>query len=167
MTVRLDDAGNLRGLYPGSSPNPTRLFIGSHLDTVSHAGAFDGVLGVVLAVALVDLLDRQPLPFAIEVVGFSEEEGVRFGIPFIGSRALVGSADEELLGRLDAHGRSLADAIRDYGLDPSNIARARVDADAIGYVEFHIEQGPVLAGLGVPLAVVDEIGRASCRARVL
>ena len=161
MTVRLDDAGNLRGLYPGSSPNSTRLFIGSHLDTVSHAGAFDGVLGVVLAVALVDLLDRQPLPFAIEVVGFSEEEGVRFGIPFIGSRALVGSADEELLGRLDAHGRSLADAIRDYGLDPSNIARARVDADAIGYVEFHIEQGPVLDALGVPLAVVDAIAGLS------
>ena len=161
MTVRLDDAGNLRGVYAGSSPNSTRLFIGSHLDTVSHAGAFDGVLGVVLAVALVDLLDRQPLPFAIEVVGFSEEEGVRFGIPFIGSRALVGSADEELLGRLDAHGRSLADAIRDYGLDPSNIARARVDADAIGYVEFHIEQGPVLDALGVPLAVVDAIAGLS------
>ena len=100
-----------------------RLFIGSHLDTVPHAGAFDGVLGVVLGVALVDLLERRPLPFAIEVVGFSEEEGVRFGVPFIGSRALVGSVDDELLARPDAHGRSVADAIRDYGLDPSSIAR--------------------------------------------
>jgi allantoate deiminase len=161
MAVRLDDAGNLRGLYPGSSPSSTRLFIGSHLDTVSHAGAFDGVLGVVLAVALVDLLERRPLPFAIEVVGFSEEEGVRFGVPFIGSRALVGSADEELLGRLDARGRSIADAIRDYGLDPSSIAQARADVDAIGYLEFHIEQGSVLDGLGVPLAVVDAIAGES------
>ena len=107
MAVRLDDAGNLRGLYPGSSPNSTRLFIGSHLDTVSHAGAFDGVLGVVLAVALVDLLEHQPLPFAIEVVGFSEEEGVRFGIPFIGSRALAGSIDEEFLSHQDMQGRSI------------------------------------------------------------
>ena len=72
-----------------------------------------------------------------------------------------GSADEELLGRRDAHGRSIADAIRDYGLDPSSIAQARVDADAIGYVEFHIEQGPVLDGLGVPLAIVDAIAGQS------
>jgi allantoate deiminase len=157
MAVRLDDAGNLRGLYPGSSPDSTRLFIGSHLDTVSHAGAFDGVLGVVLAVALVDLLERQPLPFAIEVVGFSEEEGVRFGVPFIGSRALAGSIDEEFLSHQDVQGRSIRDAFRDYGLDPSCVAQARVEDEALGYLEFHIEQGPVLDGLGLPLGVVDAI----------
>jgi allantoate deiminase len=157
MAVRLDDAGNLRGVYPGSSPNGTRLFIGSHLDTVPHAGAFDGVLGVVLAVALVDLLEGHPLPFAIEVVGFSDEEGVRFGTPFIGSRALAGFADEEFLSHRDAQGRSIGDAIGDYGLDPSCVARARADGDAIGYLEFHIEQGPVLENLGLPLGVVDAI----------
>ena len=124
MTVGVDAAGNLRGVYPGSPARAPRLFIGSHLDTVVRAGAFDGVLGVVLAIAIVDGLEHRRLPFAIEVVGFSEEEGVRFGVPFIGSRALVGSADEALLDRRDAHGRSIADAIRDYGLDPSNIARA-------------------------------------------
>ncbi len=161
MTARVDAAGNLRGVYPGSSPRPPRFFIGSHLDTAVRAGAFDGVLGVVLAIAIVDGLDHRRLPFTIEVVGFSEEEGVRFGVPFIGSRALLGSADAELLRRRDAHGRSIADAIRDYGLDPSSIAQARVGADAVGYVEFHIEQGPVLDGLGVPLAVVDVIGGQS------
>ncbi len=105
MAVRLDDARQPARRVPGSSPNAPRLFIGSHLDTVPHAGAFDGVLGVVLGVALVELLERQPLPFAIEVVGFSEEEGVRFGVPFIGSRALVGTLDEELLER---HGHAAA-----------------------------------------------------------
>ena len=157
MSVQVDNAGNLRGVYPGSSPGSPRLFIGSHLDTVSDAGAFDGVLGVVLAVALVDLLQHRPLPFAIEVVGFSEEEGVRFGVPFIGSRALTGTLDEEFLGRVDARGRSITDAIRDYGLDPSCILDARVDDEALGYLEFHIEQGPVLDGLAVPLGIVNAI----------
>ena len=103
------------------------------------------------------------MPFTIEVVGFSEEEGVRFGVPFIGSRALVGSVDEDLLDRRDAHGLSVDEAIRDFGLDPSSIAQARAGTDAIGYVEFHIEQGPVLDGLGMPLAVVDTIvGQSRC-----
>lgn len=157
MAVQVDNAGNLRGVYPASSPGSRRLFMGSHLDTVSDAGAFDGVLGVVLAVALVDLLQHRPLPFSIEVVGFSEEEGVRFGVPFIGSRALLGTLDEHFLGRIDACGRSITDAIRDYGLDPSCILDARIDDEAIGYLEFHIEQGPVLDGLAVPLGIVNVI----------
>ena len=157
MLVHVDNAGNLRGVYPALSPDGPRLFIGSHLDTVSEAGAFDGVLGVVLAVALIDLLQRRRLPFAIEVVGFSEEEGVRFGVPFIGSRALVGTLDDDLLGRVDACGRSVADAIRHYGLDPSAVLQARSDAEALGYLEFHIEQGPVLDRLGVPLGIVHAI----------
>jgi len=89
MNVSVDAAGNLRGFYPASSPAAPRILIGSHLDTVPNAGAFDGILGVVLAIGLVRSLDGLRLPFAIEVIGFSEEEGVRFGIPFIGSRALV------------------------------------------------------------------------------
>ena len=157
MTVKVDDAGNLRGVYPASSPGGPRLFIGSHLDTISDAGAFDGVLGVVLAVALVDQLQHRLLPFSIEVVGFSEEEGVRFGVPFIGSRALAGTLDADLLARVDANGRSVVDAIRDYGLDPSCIANARVDDRALGYLEFHIEQGPVLEHLAAPLGIVNAI----------
>jgi allantoate deiminase len=161
MTVQVDSAGNLRGVYPASSPGRSRLLMGSHLDTVSDAGAFDGVLGVVLAVALVDLLQHRQLPFSIEVVGFSEEEGVRFGIPFIGSRALAGTLDADLLGRVDASGRSVADAIRDYGLDPSCIPNARVDDQPLGYLEFHIEQGPVLDSLSVPLGIVSAIAGQS------
>ena len=157
MTVSIDHAGNLRGLYPAASSHAPRLLIGSHLDTVAHAGAFDGVLGVVLAVALVDLMDGRQLPFAIEVVGLSEEEGVRFGVPFIGSRALVGSVDDALLGRRDAQGRSVSEAIRDFGLDPSCIGESRANEDVIGYLEFHIEQGPLLDRLGLPLGIVDRI----------
>jgi allantoate deiminase len=164
MSVHVDNAGNLRGLYPASSSGRPRLLIGSHLDTVSDAGAFDGVLGVVLAVAIVDLLQRRPLPFAIEVVGFSEEEGVRFGVPFIGSRALTGTVDAELLGRVDTGGRSVADAIRDFGLDPSSILSARIEDEPLGYLEFHIEQGPVLDGRALPLGVVNAIVGQSRRA---
>lgn len=156
MTVAVDAAGNLRASYPGTSDNGQRLVIGSHLDTVPHAGAFDGVLGVVMGVALVDLLERRDLPFAIEVVGFSEEEGVRFGIPFIGSRALAGTLDEELLARRDAAGTSVRDAIVHFGLDPARLPEARIK-DCLGYLEFHIEQGPVLDSLSLPLGVVTAI----------
>ncbi len=122
-----------------------------------NAGAFDGILGVVLAVALLESLQGQKLPFGIEVVGFSEEEGVRFGVPFIGSRALVGRVDEELLGRKDEHGISVRKAIQDFGLDPNEISKAALNDDVLGYVEFHIEQGPVLETLGRPLGVVEAI----------
>ena len=165
MDVRVDAAGNLRGVYPASSlPSgqaARRLFIGSHLDTVPHAGAFDGVLGVVLAVALVDLLGGRRLPFAIEVVAFSDEEGARFGVPFIGSRALVGTLDDELLERRDGGNRRVSDAIRDYGLDPTGLADAIAGDDACGYLEFHIEQGPVLEDLGLPLGIADVIAGQS------
>jgi allantoate deiminase len=157
MAVSLDAVGNLRGIYPGASPGAPRILIGSHLDTVPNAGAFDGILGVVLAVGLVELLDGMKLPFGIEVVGFSEEEGVRFGVPFIGSRALVGRVDEELLGRKDANGISVRKAIQDFGLNPNEISRAVLSDDCLGYIEFHIEQGPVLESLGRPLGVVEAI----------
>ena len=157
MTVTVDHAGNVRGVYLGTSAPPQRLYIGSHLDTVPAAGAFDGILGVMLGLALVESLGGRRLPFAIEVVGFSEEEGVRFGTPFIGSRALAGSLGQDLLARKDAHGHTVVDAIRAFGLDPSRVGEARVDTPAVGYLEFHIEQGPVLDGLDLPLSVVDAI----------
>src|SRR5258708_1056307 len=157
MTVSLDAVGNLRGFYPGTSPGAPRILIGSHLDTVPNAGAFDGILGVVLAVELVDSLAGQKLPFGIEVIGFSEEEGVRFGVPFIGSRALVGRVDEELLGRKDEHGVSIHKSIQDFGLNANEIFKAALRDDVLGYIEFHIEQGPVLDNLGRPLGAVEAI----------
>ena len=154
--VRIDAAGNLRALYPGSA-SAQRLMIGSHLDTVPNAGAFDGILGVVLAVALLESLAPRMLPFGVEVVGFSEEEGVRFGIPFIGSRALVGRLDDELLNRQDANGISVRSAIEKFGLNPAEIPQARIDDDVSAFLEFHIEQGPILEEIGQPLAAVEAI----------
>jgi len=157
MNVSVDVAGNSRGIYPAASPGSPRILMGSHLDTVPNAGAFDGILGVVLAVAVVKSLDGMKLPFGIEVVGFSEEEGVRFGVPFIGSRALVGRVDEELLGRKDELGISVRGAIQDFGLNPNEISKAALRDDVLGYIEFHIEQGPVLENLGRPLGIVEAI----------
>lgn len=147
MQVWIDAAGNLRGLLSAAG---SRLIIGSHLDTVPNAGAFDGILGVVLGIALVEALDGR-CPGPIEVIGFSEEEGVRFGVPFIGSRAVVGSLDAATLDR------GIGEAIRAYGLDPAQIADARLDSNAAAYLEFHIEQGPVLDKLGLPLGIVEGI----------
>lgn len=154
MTVSIDAVGNIRGYYAGAKPDAPRLIIGSHLDTVPHAGAYDGILGVVLGVELVELLIGRRFHFAIEVVGFSEEEGVRFGVPFIGSRALIGDIDDTLA-------ELAGEAIRAYGLDPSKIADARVTGPTIGYLEFHIEQGPVLESLDLSLGVVMAIAGQS------
>jgi allantoate deiminase len=160
-SVKIDAAGNLRGVYPGSESNALRLILGSHLDTVPNAGAYDGVLGVVLAVALLEDLGGRRLPFGIEVVGFSEEEGVRFGTPFIGSRALVGRLDAELLEHRDAQGISVRKAIENFGLDPGQLSQAALGNDILGYVEFHIEQGPVLETLKRPLGIVEAIAGQS------
>lgn len=157
MAVSVDAVGNLRGFYPATSPGAPRILIGSHLDTVPNAGAFDGILGVVLAIGLVKSLAGRNVPFGIEVIGFSEEEGVRFGVPFIGSRALVGTLDSELLRRVDEHGVSVRKAIEDFGLNPGEIAQAVLRDDVLGYLEFHIEQGPVLESLGRPLGAVEAI----------
>jgi len=155
--VTVDAAGNLRGLYAAAQSTAPRLLLGSHLDTVPNAGAYDGVLGVVVAVALLEALEGRRLPFGIEVVGFSEEEGVRFGTPFIGSRALAGRLDEELLNRQDANGISVRAAIESFGLNPAEILRAALRDDTLAYLEFHIEQGPVLESLGRRLGVVEAI----------
>ena len=141
MSVALDPAANLRGVS-GAGRRP--LMIGSHLDTVPHAGAFDGILGVIMGIALVEARPNQP----IEVAAFSEEEGVRFGIPFIGSRALVEDPVTD---------PAVLEAIRQYGLDPSDTSAAVVSDVVRGYLEFHIEQGPVLDQLGVPLGIVESI----------
>lgn len=157
--TRVDSAGNLRGFYAGEEANAPRLLVGSHLDTVPNAGAYDGILGVVIGVGLLEWLslEERRLPFAIELLGFSEEEGVRFGVPFIGSRALVGRIDEPLLNHEDGTGTSIRQAIQNFGLDPAEIGRAALNDDTLAYLEFHIEQGPVLESLERPLGVVEAI----------
>jgi len=157
MEVRVDPAGNLRAVWRPPYDGERRVVLGSHIDTVPDAGAYDGVLGVVLALEWVRLAQEAVLPMSIEVIAFSEEEGVRFGVPFIGSRAAAGRFDPALLALKDAEGISVADAIRSFGLDPAAIDEARVDADVVGFVEIHIEQGPILEAEKRSLGVVNRI----------
>ncbi len=157
MTVHIDAIGNLRGLYSAITPNAPRLLIASHLDTVPNAGAFDGILGVVLGLAIIEELRGQHLPFAIEVIGFSEEEGVRFSKPFLGSLALVGKLDAETLAHTDKQGISITEAIRNFGLNPDELPAATLSQQTIAYLELHIEQGPILESESQPLGIVDAI----------
>lgn len=160
LNVGVDAAGNLRGVRAAASIDAGTFVLASHLDTVPNAGAFDGVLGVLLALALVEQLGKERLPFQVEVIAFSEEEGVRFGAPFIGSHALVGTLDEVLLSRVDGAGVSVREAISGYGLDASQLPLA-VLRKPLGYLEFHIEQGPELESEGLPLGVVESIAGQS------
>jgi allantoate deiminase len=157
LTTRLDAVGNLRGLWQPSPGSGKRLLLGSHIDTVPDAGAFDGVLGVVLALEWVQLAKDLALPIAIEVIAFSEEEGVRFGVPFFGSRAVAGRFDPSLLKLKDADEITVDAAMRGFGLDPDQIPNAVADNCALGFVEIHIEQGPVLEAEGLSVAAVTSI----------
>ena len=157
MAVRIDAAGNLRGLWQPPNARGKRLLIGSHIDTVPNAGKFDGVLGVVTAIEAVEIAKEFSLPLAIEVIAFSEEEGVRFGVPFIGSRAVAGRFDDSLLGHKDSEGITLDAAIRAFGLDPAQIGEATIDENVAAFFEIHIEQGPVLEAEGLQVAAVSAI----------
>ena len=157
MNVSVDAAGNLRGRWHPPAGRSKRLIIGSHIDTVPNAGAFDGILGVTLALECAAIAQELKLPLPIEIIAFSEEEGVRFGVPFIGSRAAAGRFDPALLKLKDADGATLDDAIRAFGLDPGGIEKAAIDEDALGFLEVHIEQGPVLEAEGLQVAAVTAI----------
>lgn len=146
MHTRIDAAGNLRGVLPAPNQPSPRIVLGSHLDTVPNAGAFDGILGVVLALAAIENLPG-PLPVTLELIGFSEEEGVRFRKPFLGSLAAIGALDPQTLALTDAHGTSVSDLIRNFGLDPADLPSAKLAPDSAAYLEVHIEQGPVLETL--------------------
>jgi allantoate deiminase len=164
MSVREDAIGNLIGHYPAAVPEAKVLLLGSHLDTVRNAGTFDGPLGVILAIACVEELHRKQtrLPFAIEVIGFADEEGTRFQTTYLGSRAAVGVFNPADLKRVDANGISIADALRNIGGDPARLDTAKLDAKKLlGYVEVHIEQGPVLEKKNLAVGVVTAIAGQS------
>jgi allantoate deiminase len=160
LTVTLDAVGNLRGLWKPAGAHAKRLIVGSHIDTVPDAGAFDGVLGVTMALELAELAQERRLPLAIEVIAFSDEEGVRYA-PFIGSRALAGRFDAAILELKDRDGFTMADAMRGFGLDPSRIPAAAIYDDVLGFFEIHIEQGPVLEAEGLGVAAVTSIAGQS------
>ncbi len=161
--VSVDRAGNLRAFYPSASnENSPRLLIGSHLDTVPNAGAYDGVLGVLMGLALVEGLSGRKMPFAVEIIGFSDEEGTRFGIPFLGSRAVVNQLDDALLGK-DANGITIREALSDYAAGHPEAIETSLSSMTTGYLEFHIEQGPVLESKKLALGVVDSLaGQSRC-----
>ena len=160
MKTRLDALGNIIGHYPAARPGAKILLLGSHLDTVRNAGKFDGPLGVLLAIACVEKLHQSKiqLPFAIEVIGFADEEGVRYQTTYLGSKALAGSFSTKDLQRQDADGISLRDAIKSFGGHPARLKSARLDPEQLlGYVEAHIEQGPVLEKKQLALGLVTSI----------
>jgi beta-ureidopropionase / N-carbamoyl-L-amino-acid hydrolase len=148
------------GCYHGSSKNAKSLLTGSHYDTVRNGGKYDGRLGIFVPMACVRELHRQGkrLPFHIEVVGFAEEEGQRYKATFLGSSALIGQFDQKWLDQQDADGIIMREAMKLAGLNTADISKLkRNPADYLGFLEVHIEQGPVLNELNIPLGIVTSI----------
>jgi allantoate deiminase len=162
MQVEIDAIGNLIGRYGGSQPGARTLLLGSHLDTVRNAGKYDGLLGVMIALSCLEQLHErgEVLPFPIELIGFADEEGLRYQSVYIGSKAITGTFDPHHLALRDVDGISFAEAIHNFGgtPDPTLLTVPRWSSAALlGYCEVHIEQGPVLESRDLPLAVVSSI----------
>lgn len=158
--VQIDAVGNVVGVYHGADPSARRLLTGSHYDTVRNGGKYDGRLGILVPMACVRELHRagRRLPYGFEVIGFAEEEGQRYKATFLGSGAVIGQFDHRWLDQADADGVTMREAMAQAGLDPANIPALRRDpARYLGFVEVHIEQGPVLNELGLPLGIVTSI----------
>lgn len=163
MTVWQDSVGNICGRYEGEQEGAPAILLGSHLDTVRNAGRYDGMLGVLTAIEVVHSLHQQGrrLKKAIEIVGFCDEEGTRFGITLLGSRGLTGTWPESWLAQTDTDGVSVAQAMVLAGLDPARIhLAARSQEEIAAYLELHIEQGPCLEQEGLALGVVEAINGA-------
>ncbi len=162
LATRLDGIGNLRGRLASPRPGAKTFVLASHIDTVVNAGKYDGPLGVLMGLDLVESIINQQiaLPFHLELIAFSDEEGVRFHTTYLGSKVVTGAFEPALLQRTDADGITLAQAIADMGGDPSPAALAAdalPPAEWLGYFELHIEQGPVLWESDQPVALVTAI----------
>jgi allantoate deiminase len=160
MTTRIDALGSVVGRYRGRDAGPLTLILGSHIDTVRDAGRFDGALGVIVAIEVVKAAFKsgKRFPFAIEVVAFGDEEGVRFASTLGGSKALAGRFDFKALDETGDDGVSRRQALKAFGTDPSRLSEETLSPDqALGYVEVHIEQGPVLEQEGLPVGIVTAI----------
>jgi hydantoinase/carbamoylase family amidase len=165
MQTEIDAVGNVVGRYLSDNPHAKTLMTGSHYDTVRNGGKYDGREGILLPIAIVKHLHErgEKLPFHFEIVGFSEEEGVRFKSTFLGSNAIIGRFDMNVLDKVDADGISMRDALKSAGHDVNKIAAiARKPEDLLGFVEIHIEQGPVLLEHDLPAGIVTSIA-GSCR----
>ncbi|HRF10164.1 MAG TPA: allantoate amidohydrolase [Xanthobacteraceae bacterium] len=160
MDVRTDPLGNVIGRYPSGVPGAKTLLVGSHYDTVRDGGKYDGRLGILLPLALIEHLHAsgQRLPFNIELLCFSEEEGVRFPVAYLGSQAIAGKFDAQNLDKADDNGVPLRKVLEEAAVDVNSLGiLARDPSDLIGYVEVHIEQGPSLLNANLPVAIVTGI----------
>jgi beta-ureidopropionase / N-carbamoyl-L-amino-acid hydrolase len=158
LAGEIDLIGNVVGRIPGSRPGARTLILASHYDTVRNAGKYDGRLGILCALVVLESLRGTRLPFAVELIAFSEEEGVRFATPYLGSRAIVGKLDAPMLNVRDRSGHRFGDIIAAAGHDPSQLpSLARKPEEIIAYLEVHIEQGPVLLNDNVPVGIVTAI----------
>jgi len=160
LETRLDGIGNLRGRLASARPGAKTFVLASHIDTVVNAGKYDGPLGVLMGLDLVESVIQQgtQLPFHLELMAFSDEEGVRFHTTYLGSKVVTGAFEPALLQKTDADGITLAQAIADMGGDAATLATdALPAAEWLGYFELHIEQGPVLWESGQPIALVTAI----------
>lgn len=157
LAVHMDAAGTIIGRREGAEGGPTLLF-GSHQDTVRHGGKYDGIMGVLLPILALRAIDDLQLPFSVQVMAFADEEGVRFPTALIGPRALAGNFDPAVLDLEDQDGISIRDAMVDFGLRPDGIKSLDLrNTPIIGYIETHIEQGPVLDDENLPLGIVTAI----------
>lgn len=160
LETRIDAIGNVRGRLVSATPNARTFVLASHMDTVVNAGKFDGPMGVIMALDLIEHVKRsgQPLPFHIELIAFSDEEGVRFHTTFLGSNVVAGLFDKQLLSKQDANGIPLKDVLAQIGGDVDQLVFDAIPKDDwLGYFEIHIEQGPVLYERNIPVAVVTDI----------
>jgi hydantoinase/carbamoylase family amidase len=160
LTTRRDAVRNLFGRYEGARDDAPAFLLGSHLDSVPDGGRYDGPLGVLTALAVVERFAArgERLPFALEVCAFSDEESVRYGTTYLGSSAVAGAFGDDWLDRVDRDGVTMRDALRSVGGDPDAIASCERDpADTAGWLELHIEQGPALESEGLPIGVVTGI----------
>src|SRR5437773_1411899 len=161
MTAAFDALGNVVGRYESEDRNAPVVMTGSHMDSVRDAGRYDGLFGILTAIACVkELHDRgRKLPYTLEIVGFGDEEGVRFGAALIGSRAMAGTFDPAWLDQADDNGVTMPRALADFGGNPDAWrALDRRGRNVVAYVESHIEQGPVLLNEYVSVGVVTSIG---------
>ena len=157
LSVHMDASGTLIGRREGPANSPTLLF-GSHQDTVRHGGKYDGIMGVLLPILALQKIGKQKLPYSVQVMAFADEEGVRFPTALIGPRALAGNFDNSALNLTDHNGVSVKEAMIKFGLNPDNIPSLDIrNTPIIGYVETHIEQGPVLDDKQSPLGIVTAI----------
>jgi allantoate deiminase len=164
MTVEMDAVGNVVGRYAGAREGTRRLIIGSHIDTVRNAGRYDGNLGVVLAIQAIGELSKRKErpPFDVEVIAFGDEEGVRFPVTLTGSHAVAGTLHSASLEARDDSGISVREALQAFGCDPAAAGSIGRSKDKVfGYIEAHIEQGPVLEIENLPVGIVSAIAGAS------